>query len=403
MEDGVADRLTDRLSGLPPRTWARLLGAAAAAVAELPTGAVDRDLSALLAGPVSAIAAGPGRDHVVRLLAAEVGLRERIATRLAEAGEEPDVIELLGAVTPGGPPASQPRMSEGREVAVAEVRRADSTSDRDLRAELARLRRQRDGAEARARSAEERAERAEVAMVAAEERARTAESALAEAQDDRLRAVERAERRAAGRERDREADLAGERSGRERAARALERERERSSRLADELALTRRALDAARTAAGTVSPPAIVRRRPVGLPDGVAPDTTEAARHLVAAVDLVIVDGYNLTLRLRPGLDLAAQRQWLLERLRTLAARGPRVVVVFDGDRRDGSRRMDRGVDVRFSPERWIADDDVEFIAGEAAAGGEPTLVVTDDAELRRRVEAHDADVVGVVPFAGSL
>ena len=405
----MADRphVETALMALPNRTWALVLRELRAVLGDeagpeevrdaTTDGAGRPELVRLLEGPRSALAAGAGRARVAALLAVDAPLRSALAGRPpladARAALEADADASAGPAAdrdPGGA-ADATRAGNGSG--------ADGDAARELRAELARTRRQRDGAEARARAAEDRAAAAGAAAEALRLRVDELEQRLAAAAEERARAVERAGRRAEERTRDLVDDLAAERSGRERLVRDLERERDRTTRLRAELDRLRTELAAPRT--DVVGPP--VRRRPVGLPPGVEPDTTEAARHLLGEVGQVVVDGYNLTLRARADLDLAGQRRWLLDRLRPLSARGLGVVVVFDGDRGTASRRSDVGVDVRFTSSRTIADDEIEFIAGEAADGGTPTLVVTDDAELRRRVAVHDADVVGVLPFVGAI
>jgi hypothetical protein len=411
----VADRpdVEAALGALPARTWALLLrelrtvlggdgGGGPEDGPEAGPGADGRaELARLLAGPRSAVAAGVGRSRVASILAADAALRAVLAARppLSEARAALDGdggVDLRGATGAADVPGADAAPADAAD------RPATPPADggaRDLRAELARVRRQRDGADARARAAEDRATAAADEVATLRRRVDELEAQLADATEERERAVERAARRAEERRRDLGDNLAAERSGRERLARDLDRERDRTARLRSELERLRTELAAPRTDA--VAP--AVRSRPVGLPPGVEPDTTEAARHLLAEVGQVVVDGYNLTLRARADLDLAGQRRWLLERMRPVAARGLGVVVVFDGDRGAGTRRSDVGVDVRFTSGRTIADDEIEFIAGEAADAGIPTLVVTDDAELRRRVAVHDADVVGVLPFVGAL
>ncbi len=395
-------RVIEGLLALPPRAWAVLLRELPAVVAAAPPPLADdarpdgvrRELAALAAGPRSA-AAGPARGRIAELLEEDPELRALLAAR-------PGLDAAVDALRADGErTAAADRVSAAvGHGTTGDSGVAEAAAARELRAELARTRRQREGAEARARAAEDRSAAAVTDLARATERLAMAEAALADAGATHARDLERAERRAAERTRDVDTALAAGRAERERLVRDLERERDAAVRLRAELERLRGEVAQLRAAAGAPRPS---RRRPVGLPAGIAADTTEAARHLLAAVELVVVDGYNLTLRTRAGLDLAAQRRWLLDRLRPVAARGPRVVVVFDGDRGTGTRRAEAGLDVRFTPERVIADDEIEFVAGEAAADGTPTLVVTDDAELRRRVTAHDADVVGVLPFTGAL
>lgn len=128
--------------------------------------------------------------------------------------------------------------------------------------------------------------------------------------------------------------------------------------------------------------------------------TTEAARLLLHPGRLVLVDGYNVTLRHRDHVDLEAQRTWLVRTLATFVARVPiRPVVVFDGAAA-AARGVPpaRGVEVRFTPEGVIADDEI-VLAVEAT--DEPVVVVTDDTELRARVAALGADVVPTANLLG--
>jgi len=53
---------------------------------------------------------------------------------------------------------------------------------------------------------------------------------------------------------------------------------------------------------------------------------------------------------------------------------------------------------VRFTADGTIADDEIVFAV---AATDEPVLVVTDDAELRARVQAEGGNTIGVVHLPG--
>jgi predicted RNA-binding protein with PIN domain len=75
-----------------------------------------------------------------------------------------------------------------------------------------------------------------------------------------------------------------------------------------------------------------------------------------------------------------------------------RPVVYFDGEEAGGGRPRTgtREVEVRFTPAGITADDEL-VLAVEAT--DEPVLVVTDDRELRARLLASGADVIGTAPF----
>jgi predicted RNA-binding protein with PIN domain len=144
-----------------------------------------------------------------------------------------------------------------------------------------------------------------------------------------------------------------------------------------------------------------VSERPLVLPTDLHPETTESARWLLERVDLLVVDGYNVALRAFPDVDLDAQRRMLLDRLRPLVARGgAQPLVIFDGEGPSGSASRVSGLEVRFSSGTVIADDEIVFVV---AATERTVLVVTDDRELRARVRAEGANVVGGPALLGAL
>lgn len=264
-----------------------------------------------------------------------------------------------------------------------------------LRQELSEERRRREGAEVRAAAALARVEELSSERDRALARAAELQEELVRVRDAVAQATARAERRSTSRIEQLEAGLAEER----RAAAALRREQERSrvelDALRAELA-TLRARPRARTASASAGEG---EDRPLVLPAELEEGTTEAARWLADRARLLLVDGYNAALLLRPNRPLDEQRRWLVDRLRPLVARGtPEPVVVFDGDRPSGTLKDTGGVEVRFSPSGVIADDDIVFAV---AATDDPVLVVTDDAELRERVRAEGGNVIGVVHLLG--
>ncbi len=231
-------RVVAALEALPARVWGLVLREVRAHL-DAAGGGADA-LRTLVTGPRSAVAGGPGRTRVAELLADDRDLRTALAALAVLA-------DAAAALTADRGPAAGPDTTADTAEAAPRPRPVDGDGDggRELRAELARTRRQRDGADARARAAEERADAAAAEVAGLRDRLVAAESALAEAADERTRAVERAGRRVTDRVRDLEAELGSLRSERERLVRDLERERGRTARLRGELEEARAARAAA--------------------------------------------------------------------------------------------------------------------------------------------------------------
>lgn len=372
----------DDLLALDARAWAPLLRSLRS-LPDVPGAVADA-----LALPSGELSSGPGRRRLCEVLdeAHELVAALREDTALPAA-----VHAALGAPAreEDDPPAhGREGVTDGGAAARAEERA------RSLRRSLDEERRRREGAEARAASAESRSSELTGERDAALARIGDLEAELARSAEAVGRTAARAERRSSSRAEALERELAAERS----AHAALRREHERvRAELAtvraeaDELR-ARRPVDADRPEAGRSG-------RPLRPPPELGEGTTEAARWLVAHARLLIVDGYNATLTLRPDRTLEEQRRWLVERLRPLVARDVATpVVVFDGDRSSGRMSGTAGVEVRFSAAGVIADDEIVFAV---AATDEPVLVVTDDVELRGRVLAEGGNVIGVVHLAG--
>jgi predicted RNA-binding protein with PIN domain len=342
--------------------------------------------------PTGRLVSGPLRAELCRELAAGGVLWDALATRLVAAEGLPDEVAALVR-----PPTPAP---------VSDVSPSASPPDRDRDRERVRAARQeRDRWQRQAEGALARADALAAELAATQQRLaeRTSEleatqRALSEAAEGQRRAVERERRRRDGELAQRDAELAQLR-------RADEQRRTESRRQQE--AAERAARDTAEEAARRPEPVAgsirVVPGRPTRLPAGVAPGTTEAARALLHRGRLVVIDGYNVTLRHRPHLDLERQRTWLVQQAATLAARrGVRPVIVFDGERFAVGRPLagSRGVEVRFTSPGITADDEVVLTV---EGTDEPVVVVTDDRELRARVQASGADVVDTRGLLGAV
>lgn len=142
------------------------------------------------------------------------------------------------------------------------------------------------------------------------------------------------------------------------------------------------------------------RRRPVQLPPGLMDDTPGAAWHLVTTKGVVVVvDGYNVSIRCWPDLDLPEQRRRLIDVLAGLSMRsGARVQVIFDGA--EGMERPLRSlsplrsaVRVRFSPPEVEADDVILALLDELPAEV-PVVVVTSDRRVEEGARSRGANAV---------
>jgi predicted RNA-binding protein with PIN domain len=150
---------------------------------------------------------------------------------------------------------------------------------------------------------------------------------------------------------------------------------------------------AARRAAAPVS-----GRRPAPLPPGIFDDDPAAADFLIrlpAAV--LVVDGYNATLRRWPDLSITEQRRRLIDALSGATARtGVDVEVVFDGDEHavEASTAWHRrGVRVTFSSGAVEADDVILDLV-KLLPISRPVVVATDDRRVQREASERGANVI---------
>lgn len=386
MSGGVADRLVD----LDARSWARLLRS----LREHPLTDQVAPVRAALDVPTSALAAGPARRALCLAIAAADELREALHGMAAV----PD--DVRAALTGTDAAEHEDGSIDERSGLDVTQRRAEGRDrERELRRGLDQARRQRDGAEARALRAEARIVELDGELVVRTMAADALAARLATAADEAEQAVARTERRSVARIAGLEADLATARASIEQQRREVERDRMLQVQLRSELEVAQARL--AEQAAAAPRERTTPSGRPLVLPDALRADTTEAARWLLDTASLLLVDGYNVTLMQRSDQSLEVQRRWLIDRLRPLVGRGRcRPVVVFDGDRPRGATSMTGGVEVRFTGGALTADDDIVF---SVAATDEVVVVVTDDRELRSRVSAEGANVLGTVHLLGAI
>lgn len=121
---------------------------------------------------------------------------------------------------------------------------------------------------------------------------------------------------------------------------------------------------------------------------------------VTAPKTVLIVDGANVVGSVPDGWwrDRRAAAERLRDRLAPLAEQGIPgrpglldVVLVVEG----AARGVASVPGVRVDEAPGSGDDRIVELAAEAAAAGRPCVVATADRELRRRVAAHGAEVVG--------
>lgn len=381
-----------RLLALDDELWRRLLVHLRRSLAE----AADDDPRIRRLGglPASRLRSGRARRDAAAALAAGgpvwMDLRRRVGTDPELAAELGAALrEHAPAVSP--PTAPPPAPSSG----VADLDRLKHRL-REMQAQRDEARRRAEGEAARAdREAAARAE-AEAALAAADARMAELEERLDAAAGRQAAAVERERRRGQAAM----AEVADQ-------LRQVRRERQEQRRQDRADARAEQARAAAPPARRPRAPraPRLVPGRPSRLPDTVRPGTTEAVSLLLHPGRLVLVDGYNVSRTHRSDLDLEAQRRWLLNLLAgAVATRRVDVRVVFDSHAAHGpgSARKDRGVAVVFTPEGITADDDLVFEV-EALDPARPVVVVTDDRELRERLQPYRVDLVGTQGFLDAL
>jgi len=137
------------------------------------------------------------------------------------------------------------------------------------------------------------------------------------------------------------------------------------------------------------------RRERLALPGGVISSSAEAAMCFARSDAEILIDGYNVAKLGWPQLDLASQRNRLLDAVEDFVRRyGASVTVFFDGASVVGAhtsrRRLARVV---FSPEGVTADDIIRDEVKRIPAT-RSVVVVTNDAEIIRDIRAEGANAL---------
>lgn len=389
----------DVLEALPADEWAVVLRHVRAVLHELDDTLLDPRSIRLRSVPAGKLAGGRSRRDLCRLLARGGLLWMRTAERLRD---DPVARDALAWLLAGEVPPEAPAPAPTRRLAAGPSDREERLADRvrELVAERDEAVRRAGGLQARLRAEHDRAADLEAEVERLRSRVGDLERSVADAADDREQALQRLRRQ-------HEAQLAGAREEL-RELRRLEQEREQRRRREEA------AREAARREEERAAAEATAQRRrsggpdarlgrPSRLPAGLTPGTTEAVAALLDAGPRVVVDGYNVTMQHRGTLPLEQQRRWLVGRLGSLVTRRKLdVTVVFDGDPTAGvpAAPVRSAVRVAFTAGQ-TADDAIVELAS-SLPPDEPLVVVTDDRELRERLERLDVDVVATTPFLGA-
>lgn len=386
---------------LPDELFARVVPHVRRGLADLEGVQATPEVQRLRAVPAAKLGRGRSRRRLLRALAEGGPLWVVVRTR---AEGDPDLTRDLLAVLAAGPEVSRRDDVDDLAAALAAARgsRDDLRRQRDdARDARDAARRQRDGAHGREASLREEVEGLQATVADLSATVDALRDEVARAGHETADAVAREARRGATAREDLVADLAAAR----REVDALRRERARR-----EESPTRAHAGSSTANVHHVRAPGgpgrgagrVVAGRPSRLPADARVDTREGALLLLRAVPNVLVDGYNVTRTHRGDLDLPAQRDWLVNGLRTLAARlGSDMTVVFDAHLDGHASGFARGpVHVRYSHPGVTADDEI-VLAVEVLEGDDPVVVVTDDRELRERLAPSRVDLLPTASLAG--
>lgn len=358
-------------------------------------------IARLRAVPVSRLADGRSRGDLCRELA-DGGVLWRETARGLASDERVDLDHVLSADAVRGGSGSARRADPGEtrdeEPDDGSLQRSKERA-RQLLEERDEARRRATGLEARLRTEQDRIAHLEEDLEAVRRERDELRERVDEAAEDRRQALERLRRQHQAELHHLQEELRTfrrrEQERRARHRRRQQREEEVDQQAAEEVERFR----ASRGGPDRVADPG----RPSTLPPGVAPGTVEAAGSLLGRGRRVLIDGYNVTKQHRDHLPLEQQRDWLVQRVGSLARRtGVRPTIVFDGEPGAGrAARRSREVAVVFTA-GGTADDRIVRMVDDLP-DDEPVVVVTDDGELADRVRERGADVVGTRPFLGVL
>lgn len=393
---------------LPDDLFARVVPHVRRALAALEGLQVTPEVRRLRAVPASKLGRGASRRRLLRALADGGPLWVVVRTR---AEGDRDLARDLGAALAAGPaPDRGDAVDEDLAARLAAARRDtdDLRGQRDrAREQRDEARRQRDGARGREASLRDEVQSLRAAVSDLEVEVDRLRYEAAQAHDSVADAVAREARRGtATRE-----DLKGELATARREVDDLRRERARRdvtpTRGGRARAATSGGPAPGRSPGGRSRPRSdlterVVPGRPSRLPAGLRVDARDGALALLRAVPSMLVDGYNVTRTHRGDLDLAGQRDWLVNGLATLAARvGVDPTVVFDAHLDGHGSGTTRGVvHVLYSHPGVTADDEI-VLAVEVLDQDAPIVVVTDDRELRSRLAPRRVDLLPTAVLAG--
>jgi predicted RNA-binding protein with PIN domain len=304
------------------------------------------------------------------------GWEPRLAHRSAEAPRGPDSTE-----------------AELRDQLDAERRRSRKHRD-DLRVQRDQGRRALDAEEARSSDLARKLSEAEKELEEARAAARGAVVRADKVAEDTEKRLRR-ERRAAAKAKE-EADEA------KRELRSIKRELGRAQQdlvrlqqRVDELAAGHSPSRVRPAPAPRPAPPE--RRKPLRVPRGRLPEDPQTLDEWLSQDGIhLMIDGYNVT-KAEGGfaeLELEQQRERLIDEVRKLAVRKKvRTTIVFDGSSvpPGRSRRLRGRVAVEYSRPDEPADD--HLIAMLEAEPSKPSVLVTNDRELRARAAALGATI----------
>jgi hypothetical protein len=137
------------------------------------------------------------------------------------------------------------------------------------------------------------------------------------------------------------------------------------------------------------------RRRPIGTPGGLAPDSNAAVTHVLTTPGAVLLlDGYNIAKAGWPRLSLRHQRDALVAFSDDVCRRlGVVITVVFDGTERIQRPTVPTVSRVLFTADDETADDRIRTLVVELDHAT-PVVVVTSDRQLADDVRRRGATVV---------